>query len=61
MTVYANIPIGEIRDAGAGQVAATYIEPSGKRKPLGFFKDRRTAREAIEARHAGGAEPRSAA
>jgi hypothetical protein len=62
MMLYAgHIPIGEIRDGGAGQVAGTYIEPSGKRKPLGFFTDRRAARLAIEQRHAGGPEPPRAA
>jgi hypothetical protein len=62
MTLYSgHLAIGEIRDAGAGQVAATYIEPSGKRVALGFYKDRRAAREAIEQRHAGGTEPPRAA
>ena len=31
MMLYAgHLAIGEIRDGGAGQVAATYIEPSGR-------------------------------
>jgi hypothetical protein len=62
MTLYdGQVPIGEIRDAGAGQVAATYITATGKRVPLGFHKDRRAARLAIEQRHAGGPEPPRAA
>jgi hypothetical protein len=42
---------------GPGKVQATYIAATGKRESLGFHRDRRAAREAIEARHAGGPEP----
>jgi hypothetical protein len=62
MTFYAgHLAIGELRDGGPGKVAATYITATGKRESLGFHKDRRAAREAIEARHAGGPEPPKAA
>ncbi len=62
MTLYAgHVAIGELRDGGAGKVAATYITATGKRESLGFHEDRRAAREAIEARHAGGPEPPRAA
>ena len=62
MMLYAgHLAIGEIRDGGAGQVVAVYLTREGRRIPLGFHKDRRAAREAIEARHAGGPEPTQAA
>jgi hypothetical protein len=55
MTLYSgHVAIGEIRDGGAGAVAATYITATGRREALGMHKDRRAARLAIEARHAGG-------
>ena len=62
MMLYAgHLAIGEIRDGGPGQVAAVYLTNEGRRVSLGFHKDRRAAREAIEARHAGGPEPPKAA
>jgi hypothetical protein len=53
--------IGISRDWGPNRCEAIYILPSGKHEPLGFHKDRRAARLAIEARHAGGPEPPRAA
>jgi hypothetical protein len=58
MMLYSgHVAIGEIRDGGPGSVSAIYITATGRRLPLGFHKDRWSAREAIEARHAGGPEP----
>lgn len=53
-------PIGQIKDWSPGKVEAFHIA-DGQRTPLGFFKDRKSARLAIEAAHAGGPEPPEAA
>jgi len=61
MTLYdGRNAIGEIRDCGPGKVMAFHLS-EGRRICLGSHKDRRAAREAIEARHAGGPEPPRAA
>ena len=61
MTLYDHgQPIGHVYDNGPGRVLAFHLSERGK-VSLGFHKDRRTAREAIEARHRGGPEPRRAA
>jgi hypothetical protein len=55
MMLYSgHVAIGEIRDGGPGNVSATYITATGRHESLGFHKDRRAARLAIEQRHAGG-------
>ena len=62
MMLYSgHVAIGIVKDGGPGQVAATYITPTGRHISLGFHKDRRAARLAIEARHAGGPEGPKAA
>jgi hypothetical protein len=61
MTVYAGqTPIGQVRDWSPGKVEAFHFN-EGRRISLGFHKDRRAAREAIEAQRAGGPEPPEAA
>ncbi len=61
MTLYnGQVPIGQIRDWSPGKVEAFHFS-EGRRISLGFHKDRRAARQAIEARHAGGPEPPRAA
>ncbi|HWO44956.1 MAG TPA: hypothetical protein VNO87_05120 [Methylomirabilota bacterium] len=61
MTLYnGHTAIPEIRGAGPGKVSATYFAATGKREALGHG-DRRAAREAIEAPHAGGPELPSSA
>ena len=52
--------IGEVIDYGPRKVMSFHLTESG-RVCLGLHKDRRAAREAIEARHAGGPEPPKAA
>jgi hypothetical protein len=56
MMLYAgHLAIGEIRDGGTGNVAVTYITATGRHISLGYYyRDRRAARLAIEAAHAGG-------
>lgn len=63
MMLYAgHVAIGEIRDAGRDKVSATYISATGRHISLGHcYRDRRAARLAIEAAHAGGPEPPTAA
>lgn len=61
MTVYrGETPIGQVRDWSPGKVEGFHFS-KGRRVSLGFYRDRRAAREAIEARHAGGPEPPMAA
>ena len=56
------VAIGMSRDYGPGRVEATYITPTGKHESLGYHRDRRAARLAIETRHVGGPpEPPQAA
>jgi hypothetical protein len=45
-------PIGHVFDYGPGRVLAFHLTAWGKIS-LGFHRDRRAAREAIEARHRG--------
>ena len=54
------IPIGQIRDWGPRKVEAFHFT-GDRRICLGFYRDRRAAREAIEARHADGPEGPKAA
>jgi hypothetical protein len=50
MTVYApgQVAIGRILDGGPRSVLAHVVNDAGGLVPLGFFEDRRTAREAVE-------------
>ena len=55
MLYFGHIAIGQIRDGGPGNVAAVYITATGRHISLGYYyRDRRAARLAIEAAHAGG-------
>jgi len=55
----AGVPIGVVMDYGPNKVMAFHLIGSS-RVCLGFHKDRRAAREAIEARHAGPESPKAA-
>jgi hypothetical protein len=60
LALYAGqVPIGQLRDWGPGKVEAFHFS-EGRRISLGYYRDRRAAREAIEARHAGPEPPTAA-
>jgi hypothetical protein len=49
MTVYvAGVAVGRVQDFGLGRVLAYVRKPNGTFVVLGFFRDRRAAREAVE-------------
>jgi hypothetical protein len=52
MTVYvAGTAVGRLQDFGPGRVLAYVRKPDGTFVALGFFADRRAAREAVETQH----------